>query len=86
MRYVQVTWSSRLTLQGIGRELVAIWVGAWVNVLLKLELHIAADNMYGYRIEAYRSSHFKDSKHIKVCFRLNLHGSDEMSFEKKEIR
>lgn len=49
---VQVTWSSRLTLQGVGRELVAIWVGAWVHVLLKLELHIAADNMYGYRIEA----------------------------------
>lgn len=49
---VQVTWSSRLTLQGDGRELVAIWVGAWVHVLLKLELHIAADNMYGYGIEA----------------------------------
>lgn len=44
---VQVIWSSRLTLQGLGREFVAIWVGAWVNVLLKLELHIAADNMYG---------------------------------------
>lgn len=44
---VQVKWSSRLTLQGLGREFVAIWVGAWVNVLLKLELHIAADNMYG---------------------------------------
>lgn len=33
-----------------GQGIVTIWVG--VNVLLKLELHIAADNMYGYRIEA----------------------------------
>lgn len=45
---VKVTWSSRLTLQGIGRECMTIRVGAWVHGLLKLESYRAADSMYGY--------------------------------------